>query len=336
MIHNGTFLNDPENFCSPPPAGLGKLLLPWEKASVAGKMATPQTGVGRGYRKVPTKLRVSYCRITDEVQVSVNYFPFTLAQNGTAVAAEIVDSPPDPRYTAEFTANRDQWFPIFYLPWCAGADYRMTLKQPTTFANGEPVRIFITSAVNGCSVFVEGTPQQPTVYHSNRSGGGAPPIGGNLLVNGAYWQPKKVAMEGAFLAAKSPKAIQTRGPGAPPLPSPTAVHAMDYMDVTGAQAPNRTRADDLEAVRLSPLDRTSVRFVTSHYLPFGTVFGWMQNTTWRFFFQKRACHAFEYEVTSRAGVRSPVWVTRQFAWHLEEFWPNPAGPGMAIGKGLVP
>lgn len=334
MIHNATFLADPENYCAPAPAGLGKLLVPVERSQLGMKMEAPKTGTGVAYRRVPSKLRVSYCRIIDEIDVSINYFPFRLAQNGHAVAAEVVDYPPDPRDGGEFTKKTDNWFPCFYLPWCAGQNYRMTLKQPTTLL--APVRFFITSAVNGCSVFVEGTPEQPTVYHLNRAGGGAPPIGGNLLTNSTYWQPKKASMESAFLAAKSPKSVTAPRPlGAPALPAPTAVHAMDYMDVTAAQQPARTSADTYEAMRQAPNAKTLV-YKGSHYLPFGTVFGWMQNTAWRFFFQKRACHAFEYEATDAKGAKSSVWVTRQFAWHLEEFWPNAASPGMALAKGIVP
>ena len=65
-----------------------------------------------------------------------------------------------------------------------------------------------------------------------------------------------------------------------------------------------------------------------------TVFGWKQNTTWRFFYQQRAVVFYMYRVTDRQGAVHTVPVPRQCAFNLDEFWPN--GSGVAVGKALVP
>jgi hypothetical protein len=48
---------------------------------------------------------------------------------------------------------------IYFLPWKAGRVIRMTIP-----ANAGP-SVFFTAAINGCSVFVTGTAQSPTIYH---------------------------------------------------------------------------------------------------------------------------------------------------------------------------
>lgn len=61
------------------------------------------------------------------------------------------------------------WIPIFWLPWNAGRVVKTTLIDKRPGSTDSP-RIFLTSAVNGCSVFVEGDSGNPTVYHSNAMG----------------------------------------------------------------------------------------------------------------------------------------------------------------------
>jgi|GEM_PF-1422782 len=62
-------------------------------------------------------------------------------------------------------------FPIFWLPYRQNHTRKMTLKDKrdpaaARRAGGEP-RVFFTSALNGCTVFIEGSLEHPTVTHAN-------------------------------------------------------------------------------------------------------------------------------------------------------------------------
>lgn len=54
--------------------------------------------------------------------------------------------------------------PVYYLPWdSSGASIRMTI--PVMGTNNPDPSIFFTAAINGCSIFFQGTQQNPTIYH---------------------------------------------------------------------------------------------------------------------------------------------------------------------------
>jgi hypothetical protein len=55
--------------------------------------------------------------------------------------------------------------PLYYLPWGPNQAYRMTLTPPEG-ATEDP-DFFLTAEVNGCSIFIDGPPTAPTVYHLN-------------------------------------------------------------------------------------------------------------------------------------------------------------------------
>lgn len=61
-------------------------------------------------------------------------------------------------------ADPGGWVPVYWLPWnTAGAAIRLTIPAYSP-ANPGP-SIFFTAAINGCSVFFQGTAQNPTIYH---------------------------------------------------------------------------------------------------------------------------------------------------------------------------
>lgn len=93
-------------------------------------------------------------------------------------------------------ANRGGWVPIYWLPWnTAGAAIRLTIPAYTA-ANPGP-SLFFTAAINGCSVFFQGTPQNPTIYHC----GGDTGQGVNALQAAQFWQEVVVEFV-AFDAAR--------------------------------------------------------------------------------------------------------------------------------------
>lgn len=332
MPDNDRFLADPEAFCTPAPAGQGRILIIKEEQTVRLKPAHPT-----GYRSVLRGDRVSYCQIAQDVDISQQGQSVRLGGGGRAYAAVVRNGPPDIR---DFGDQTSLWFPVFYLPWQAQATYRTTLKQPAGFR--VQVRVFVTSTVDGCSVIVEGDPQAPTVYHLNDAGGGGNPPAPNLALQQAYWTPKAATMEGRFQAARSPKSIRNApapAPGAPnPFPAAKAVHAMDYMDVTEAQKATVDTAvhhwgHKADVKRIVP-DAVRIQYQNSLYKPYGTVFGWKQNQTWRFFYQRRSVIFYMYRATNSEGAASTIAIPEQLGFHLDEFWP--AGSGVAVGKAVVP
>jgi len=68
-------------------------------------------------------------------------------------------------YTNPPPLNHD---PIYFLPWdIDGASVRMTI--PGVGVNNPDPNIFFTAAINGCSIFFQGTSQAPTIYHCGAS-----------------------------------------------------------------------------------------------------------------------------------------------------------------------
>ena len=63
---------------------------------------------------------------------------------------------------------RSTSFPVYYLPWKRNSGLRMRLRANTGLrASAQKPHFFITAALQGCGVFVDGTPARPTVYHLN-------------------------------------------------------------------------------------------------------------------------------------------------------------------------
>jgi hypothetical protein len=330
MSLSDDFLLDPVNYCTPRSAGgKGRILIVAERDQLT-------LNAKAGYSSVDKLDRVSYCRITQGVSIGQQMQQVTITAGSEAVVSEVKKNPPN---ALDYGKRAGEWFPCFYLPWQAQATYRTTLRHPGGFL--EEPRIFVTSTVDGCSVAVEGSPQTPTVYHLNDAGGGGPmPATTTLPAQQGYWAPKATTMETRFQAARSPKDVraQAANPLAPALPGAKAVHAMNYMDVTEAQFPGlNTEVDQhlhSQRARQMVKDAVKVKFEQSLYKPYGTVFGWKQTTTWRFFYQKRAVIFYMYRVTDKGGKVSTAAVPRQCGFQLDEFWPN--GTGVAVGKVLVP
>jgi hypothetical protein len=72
--------------------------------------------------------------------------------------------------SASYTANPSH-VPAYFLPWnTAGAVISLTIPRRGTRAAHLPdPDIFFTAAINGCSVFFDGQPDNPTIYHAGGS-----------------------------------------------------------------------------------------------------------------------------------------------------------------------
>ena len=86
-------------------------------------------------------------------------------------------------YFETAAANPGGWVPVYWLPWnTAGAAIRLTIPARSA-ANPGP-DVFFTAAINGCSVFFQGTPQNPTIYHC----GGYTGQGVDANAAAGFWQ----------------------------------------------------------------------------------------------------------------------------------------------------
>lgn len=119
--------------------------------------------------------------------------------------------------------------PFFHLPYNNDENYRITLNDKQGIGN---VNLFLTEFVDGCSVYVEGTPQHPTVYHINaKSTERAWSLFSPLRVTAglqrqADWYAKYQRMDQRFKtdAAKPQRVLAGVG-----LRPPTKVENHDYM-----------------------------------------------------------------------------------------------------------
>lgn len=319
MPHNANFLADPVVFCNQ------YALHPKDDNRV-----TP-TKKPEGYYSVPKDQRISYCQIIQGYDFGRG---MNVGANSGAYVASVNFTPP----AAGDAAN---WFSVFYLPWTAGQTFRTTLKDPATpLPNGIAMpQIFITSAVDGCSVFVEGTTAEPTVYHANNfdPSGPSAPLGGTSNQIRNFFGPKKTTMEGWVNNARSPKSVRN---AVAPTPTAKGVHALDYMDMqlahkAGLEAAALQGVKD--EVKTNNPHLKKIRFDDIIYKPCGTVFGWKQGGNWRFFYQRRAIMLF-FPYGRKRGLhigteRVNMPVCREFSLGTYEFWPG--GSGHVFGRGLV-
>lgn len=62
----------------------------------------------------------------------------------------------------------------YFLPWTAGGGIiHLSIPAMGTAPLGQDADYFFTAAITGCSIFVKGTPQAPTVYHAGGQTGEA-------------------------------------------------------------------------------------------------------------------------------------------------------------------
>ncbi len=66
--------------------------------------------------------------------------------------------------------QRKNYLPMWFLPWFSDHVTKMKILRPEVLPPGTPDSpIFFTSALSGCSVFVDGPDDSPTVYHGGFS-----------------------------------------------------------------------------------------------------------------------------------------------------------------------
>ncbi|WPB78459.1 hypothetical protein KYC5002_04715 [Archangium violaceum] len=318
---NHAFLSSPKGFANrhvlllaEPPANINNPRLPRHIKDVRALrfgMSTPSPllqseyeSVESDYQSVESAYRVAF----GDIQ------PGT--QGDRTAGAQVVDV----RYV-----HAPGRFPLFWLPYKQNLTRKITLKDKrpphVIRRTGGEARIFFTSALNGCSVFIEGSEEEPTVYHLNagstRITQSREPTQTDLHDDRIH---RTLEMERRFNQLPRPSNMRSATPRQrEQMPQPGQLHAGQYLpnyfldpqQSTGEEAFNQHTVRSAE--RLERIAPTSVqRHQVNHS---ALVFGWKSHDTgrWEFWLQTRA----RVDLTTTNGL-----TTTYVGNGLTRFWPG--------------
>jgi hypothetical protein len=271
---------------------------------------------------------------------------------------------------SKLAAGQD-WMPFYFLPWIRNAIVRTTLRprSQTTRAGVAKTNvavlppnakflidqnnvlsgaldpndpdIFITSAVNGCTVTVRGSREEPTVYHGNAvdvsSFGTKSPVelalagretdaDGLITLKVADMQRMLLALETA-----DPKADRRAGPHNATPGKMLTQSSYQMLAMQGKVAPGHAQAADTvvrgvaaqEGITKNKSNR--VRIMNSQ----GTVFGVRTAGQWTFYYQKIVMYEIWHDTAgrfSKANWQRDASKPRNYRLvESGEFWPGGAG-----------
>ena len=242
---------------------------------------------------------------------------------------------------------------IYYLPWAQNQCLRTTLRKTRDQAQrgtkeaivpnppnpqalppqdtNDP-DIFFTAAVNGCMVVVEGTRQEPVVYHCNALATGGSPMDAAQIDKDSALAQNRIAQKVNWMTTRM-SAMSTASPKNPKGLVQTAAARKatiqtDYMilgggGIVGAGAEEEWGRIRSGIARITGIQRQSdkrVRIQNS----VGTVFGARKNGLWTFYYQKLV----GYQIWKKKGVLGKWQVDQGDLWYVadcREFWPNGGG-----------
>lgn len=148
----------------------------------------------------------------------------------------------------------DDYIAAYFLPWTSDHLTRIVIppKVPTRAGISDALRrqsdpdLFFTAAVNGCSVFVEGDPRHPTVYHAgtteNRSNPGDknPFVAGNARVHWTRLFDQQRLGGGAYGSVHKDDYVNYLGTGTTP-------EALQYKAFLESEASTRMKIHSVTA-----------------------------------------------------------------------------------------
>lgn len=218
--------------------------------------------------------------------------------------------------------------PVFWLPYKQNSHYRMTLRPALGAAQPD---FFLTDAVDGCSVYVEGTRAFPTVHHLNAAGvkyapvNGSAPYGttGDFVKDTRAFGAKDTHMTQKFQDSDEPKRVANAAVG---LQQAKYIKNDDYM----IRDPNVLSQQ--KALSNTPA-RSIVAPETIHKVDLatqGTVFGIRDTISgdWTFYFQRRLVSIFYHNDNRNIPFVKSAWRAigyRMYPILVQEFWPNGTG-----------
>ena len=264
----------------------------------------------------------------------------------------------------------EDWMPFYYLPWITDATARTTLRprslttregaakakvipqipnnnkfkvdqndQHSAVLDPNDPDVFITAAVNGCTVTIRGSREEPTVYHGNAKGtkdasGETGSIGHALMGRdaeaNALMELKRQKMEG-MLGGYEPKADRLAGPHTA-VPSKMLAQP-DYQMLVSSVGVAPSLKGAVSRISKDVATATgqkvkSVRLPSSQ----GTVFGMRTGRQWTFYYQKLVKYEFWHDTASLLSKAKWERDTSKPAGfqliEFGEFWPN--GPGRVV------
>lgn len=232
--------------------------------------------------------------------------------------------------------------PMWYLPWMSGKLVRMTIPakqnlndRDANWDDRDP-DLFFTAAINGCSVFVSGTQQNPTVYHGGVTGGMLnlnDPIGHwRTLFNQLQLNPRNNWNSTVDFGEVTKLQYITKGTVATPKPGlyKTAVAGAN-MRVGSGKASTSNITDTTEDYVDYFNDRMKNKnFKLADYQPWGAVFGVRDvNGNWKFFLQENCVMT-----TLRRSSVFSKWIARRdtLALALRQFYPGNGGHSVPVQR----
>jgi hypothetical protein len=251
MSHKNDFLSNPIEFLKMyallPPAGKpGEIIKAWE-VQHAGNIAS---GGNNGNSSTISLKKAGASRVYAEF---VNGGPGALAVNTAA------------------DSKNPEAFEQFWLPWESLAITKNHIPAMPAVGGANFPIAFMTAGINGCSIFVDGPANSPTVYHAGIEGNLARPAD-------EFWKEQLGIAVGARRAQ-----------------TPGQVHRDQYM----RDSPNVQRY-------LAWLNGNNVGpFQIELTSNFGAVVGIRTNRDWRFYLQKNVMIQ-DVQVVKRSQVKSQI------------------------------
>jgi hypothetical protein len=191
------------------------------------------------------------------------------------------------------------WKPIYFLPWdTTGAIIRLSIPRKGTLKTDPD--IFFTATINGCSVFIQGDTDSPTVYHA---GGNTGQSDHNEAAK--FWRE---ALRNHIANSASAKA---RGE------VKAEVNKTAYVKTPGTAGNSTTpRAQEYEDWLKAKLDKTG-KFTVTMVNPWGCVMGIRSGRNWTFYLQENATVVCNH--VSKSGVVQKYYARPM---HVRQIYPG--------------
>lgn len=201
--------------------------------------------------------------------------------------------------------------PIYFLPWDPSSAI-VRLRIPQKGASAPDPDIFFTATINGCSVFIQGNPDSPTLYHA----------GGNTGQSD-HNEAAKFWRHALRSHISNNAAARARGTLA------KEINKTDYVKTPGSSGNSTTgRAQYYEDTLKAKLDKAG-KFTVTMVNPWGCVMGIRTGNNWTFYLQENATVV--TNVVTKTGA-----VTQYFArpMHIRQIYPG--GGAVADMKMKIP
>lgn len=214
-------------------------------------------------------------------------------------------------YTVDVTGTYDikpGWVPTYFLPWDAGgAIVEVTIPREGEISKDshilDPPRFF-TAAINGCSIFIQGDPDRPTIHHA----GGDTGRGKDYLAGAAFW--REIITRFADLDKGSFK---------------TEISKIDYItDPSVRMESGAATTQHAKDYRAWLNDKYKNVLNVQLVAPWGCVMGFRDNGAWSFYLQENVSVA--YIKLSKSGQSDPAnlqIVSRPLV--VRKIYPNESG-----------